>query len=124
MTQFTAVRQLLGFTAVATMCTLTACGLLTPDAFPTDVPERTASTNPGNASRAEFGSAWPLEVESGEVSCELNRDGDPVLTFTTPDGARYAVNQLAERTLPPLSDIAAGSIGPLRSFAFTTCEAE
>jgi Protein of unknown function (DUF2511) len=42
-------------------------------------------------SRAEFGNAWPLTVESGTVSCEPPSS----VVFTDDSGNRYAVNGTA-----------------------------
>ncbi|GAA1615949.1 hypothetical protein [Leucobacter chromiireducens] len=114
----------LGLGLITTAGSLTGCGLLDPGAFPADGPERTASPTAGNVTREEFGDAGPLEVDSSDVACELNNDGDPVLGITTPDGTGYALDQLAERTLPRLEVIAVGSVGPLRSQAFAACDEE
>ena len=72
----------------------------------------------------QFGHSWALKVDHGTVACVMNDEGDPVLTFTAPDGTVYALNALKEnKDLPDISEIADGSIGTLRTFAFTVCDA-
>lgn len=42
--------------------------------------------------RAQFGEAWPLTVDSGLLRCEP----PGAVVFTAPNGTEYAVNGLAE----------------------------
>lgn len=104
---------------------LTGCnGMQHPEDFPLDGPTHTAPSNPQEVSAADFGHTWALNVDHGTVSCETNSKGDPVLRFTAPDGTDYALNSVDENSdLPPISDISDGSIGTLRTFAFTVCDA-
>ena len=72
----------------------------------------------------DFGHSWDLEVDHGTVSCTMNGSDDPVLTFTAPDDTVYALNAVDEnRELPEIDDIADSSIGTLRAFAFSVCDA-
>ncbi|RLP07708.1 superoxide dismutase [Propionibacterium australiense] len=99
------------------------CGAFHAEDYPTDGPSRTATSNPQEVTAEQFGHSWPFAVEHGTVGCEVNDDGDPVLTFTAPDGTRYALNSVqGNRELPDASEIASGSIGPIRSFAFSVCD--
>lgn len=103
---------------------LTGCGAFHPEDFPTDGPMRTATSNPAEVEASDFGHSWNLDVDHGTVGCEMSSDGDPALTFTAPDGTVYALNAVeANHDLPDIGDIANGSVGPLRSFAFTVCDA-
>lgn len=98
-------------------------GALHPDQFPTTGPTHTATANPQQVTAADFGNSWALSVDHGTVSCTKNAKGDPVLRFTAPNGTTYALNSLDDNAnLPPISDITKGSIGTLRSFAFTVCD--
>jgi predicted small lipoprotein YifL len=110
--------------ATLLMLSLTSCGLTHPEDFPTDGPTHTATSNPQEVTADDFGHSWSLNVDHGTVSCEKNGKGDPVLRFTAPDGTEYALNAVDENAeLPPIGDIADGSIGTLRTFAFTVCDA-
>jgi hypothetical protein len=103
---------------------LTGCGVMHPEDFPVDGPARTATSNPQNVTDDNFAHSWNLTVDRGTVSCERNSKGDPVLRFTAPDGTEYALNSVDENAdLPPIGDISNGSIGTLRTFAFTVCDA-
>lgn len=113
---------LLGGTAAATALLLSGCGALHPEDFPLDGPTQSASTGQGNVTKEDFGSTWPLEVDSGNVACETNDAGDVALTFTTTEGKVYALNGIAEEKHPPISEIATGSLGGLIGQAFTTCD--
>lgn len=112
-------------TAAMFTLSLAACnGLMHPGDFPKDGPTITATSNPQPVTADDFGRAWNLNVDHGTVRCEENDKGDPVLRFTAPDGTDYALNSVDENAgLPPISDITDGSIGTLRSFAFTVCDA-
>lgn len=118
-------RALIATTAALLTVGLSACnGMRNPDDFPTDGPTMTATSNPAEVSASDFGHSWNLEVDRGTVACEMNGDGDPTLTFTAPDGTVYALNAVGDnRELPDISEIANGSIGTLRTFAFTVCDA-
>jgi hypothetical protein len=69
-----------GVVAVAALG-LTACG---------ESGSGTAA-NERSVSRADYGSAWPLTVESGTLRCEEAG----AVTFTSDDGATYWVNGTA-----------------------------
>lgn len=122
----TSTRPVLG-TVTAALLTigLTACnGIMNPEDFPTDGPTMTASSNPAEVEASDFGHSWNLDVDHGTVACEINSDGDPVLTFTAPDGTTYALNSVDDnRQLPDIAEITDGSIGTLRTFAFSVCDA-
>lgn len=64
-----------------------------------------APTRPGEVSKAEFGGKWPLTVSHGTLDCDgSNGVGD--VTFTDPQGFRYAVNGLAlQEGLPEITPI-------------------
>ncbi len=103
---------------------LTGCGSFHPEDYPLDGPTLTATENPQEVTAEQFGHSWPLTVDHGQVGCDLNAAGDPVLTFTDPDGTVYALNALEENAgNADIGDIATGSVGPLRTFAFTVCDA-
>lgn len=116
---------------VLVMSCLTAGGLLAgcngmrhPEDFPTDGPTATATANPQEVSADDFGHSWALDTDHGTVSCRSGQDGDPVLRFTAPDGTAYALNEVdGNNGLPDISEIADGSVGTLRTFAFTVCDA-
>lgn len=110
--------------AALLLSALTGCGILHPEDFPTDGPTRTATSNPAEVTSSEFGHSWNLTVDHGTVACEKSGNGDPALTFTDPDGTTYALNSVeANRDLPDISEISDGSVGTLRTFAFTVCDA-
>ncbi|SPF68348.1 Prokaryotic membrane lipoprotein lipid attachment site profile [Propionibacterium ruminifibrarum] len=114
---------LTGAAAALLVAATSGCGALHSEDYPTDGPSRTATSNPQEVTAEQFGHSWALDVDRGTVGCERNADGDPVLTFTSPDGTRYALNRVeGNRDLPDVSEIANGSIGPLRSFAFSVCD--
>ena len=95
---------------------LSACnGLRHPEDFPTDGPSLKATSNPAQVKASDFGHAWNLKVDHGTVTCKMNSKGDPALTFTAPD---------ANKGLPDIEKISTGSVGVLRSFAFTVCDAK
>lgn len=115
---------LTGAFAVLLVAVASGCGAFHSEDYPTDGPSLTATSNPQEVTAEQFGHSWALDVDRGTVSCEKNDDGDPVLTFTSPDGTTYALNHVeGNRDLPDVSEIADGSIGTLRSFAFTVCDA-
>lgn len=106
------------------MSTLSGCGLFHQGDFPTDGPTRKATSNPAEVSSSDFGYSWNLKVDHGTVACKKSDNGDPALTFTDPDGKTYALNSVeANSDLPNISEIASGSVGTLRTFAFTVCDA-
>ncbi|NNG80373.1 superoxide dismutase [Micrococcus luteus] len=99
-------------------------GMQHPEDFPVDGPKVTATSNPAEVSKDDFGHSWNLTVDHGTVACEQNSDSDPVLTFTAPDGTVYALNAVDQnKDLPDIGEISDGSIGTLRTFAFTVCDA-
>lgn len=123
----TSTRRVLGtMTAALLAIGLTACnGIMNPDDFPTDGrPTMTATSNPAEVEASDFGHSWNLNVDHGTIACETNSDGDPVLTFTAPDDTTYALNSVDDNSqLPDIGEIADGSIGTLRTFAFSVCDA-
>lgn len=110
---------------IVTVLSLTACnGMRHPEDFPEDGPTMTATSNPQDVDAADFGHSWNLDVDHGSVACKNNDEGDPVVTFTDPDGTTYALNSVEDNDdLPDISEISNGSIGTLRTFAFTVCDA-
>ena len=51
--------------------------------------------------RADFGEAWPLTVDEGDVECEYG-----ALIFVTKDGKRYGLNRTAlNRGVPRINPI-------------------
>lgn len=103
---------------------LTGCnGMLHPEDFPTDGSAPSAQSNPSEVTTADFGHSWNLTVNHGSVACESERDGDPALRFTAPDGTVYSLNDVdANSELPDIERIADGAVGPLRTYAFTVCD--
>ena len=103
---------------------LSACnGLRHPEDFPTDGPSVTATSNPAKVKSSDFGHSWNLKVDHGTVTCKDNSDGDPILYFTAPNGIEYALNHVkGNGSRRDIDDISNGSVGPLRSFAFTVCD--
>ena len=114
-----------GSTIAGLALALSGCnGVLHPEDFPEDGPIMTAISNPQDVNSHDFGHAWGLDVDYGTVACTLNNNGDPVLTFTAPDGTSYALNSVDDNAhLPNIDKITDGSIGTLRTFAFTVCDA-
>lgn len=99
-------------------------GILHPDDYPLNGPTATATSNPAEIRKGDLGRTWNLTVDHGTISCEMNKDGDPVLRFTTPDGTVYALNASDDnKALPDIEKISDGSVGTLRTFAFTVCSA-
>lgn len=121
----TTIRMSAAVAAALLALGLAGCnGMMNPEDFPEDGPTRTATSNPQDVTADDFGHSWNLDVDHGTVSCEKNGKGDPVLRFTAPDGTEYALNSVDENAdLPPIGDISDGSIGTLRTFAFTVCDA-
>ena len=84
---------------------------------------------PGAVSRADYGDAWPLTVESGVVRCDLGH----AVVFHAPDGTDYALNGIAMaepekyKDLHPIwADDPGGiapklSIGPLIELGLNLC---
>ena len=109
---------------LATAC-LAGCGAFHQKDFPTDGPSLKATSNPAQVKASDFGHAWNLKVDHGTVTCKMNGKGDPALTFTAPNGTVYAINYVdANKGLPDIEKISTGSVGVLRSFAFTVCDAK
>lgn len=85
----------------------------------------------GNVSSDEFGSKWPLTVDSGDLRCEGSQ-GFGSVVFTDPDGNEYGVNGVAVgQGYPPIDPIwkddpeLAGlkiSIGPLIDRGLSLCK--
>lgn len=111
-------------TAALTITALTGCGALHPGDYPLEGPTLRATSNPAEVTAEQFGQSWSLDVDHGTVGCELDEGGDPILTFTAPDGTIYALNSIGPNTdRPDIENISGGSVGTLRTFAFTVCEA-
>lgn len=114
---------LISLVAIAAL-SLSGCGALNPDQYPVDGPTLTATANPQEVTEGDFGHAWPFTVDRGTLSCEMNDSGDPLLAFAAPDGTTYALNAVdGSEELEDISEISDGSIGPIRSFAFSVCDA-
>lgn len=110
--------------AALTITALTGCGALHPDDYPLEEPTLQATSNPAEVSAKQFGQSWSLDVDHGIVGCELDEGGNPILTFTAPDGTTYALNAIGPNTdRPDIENISNGSVGTLRTFAFTVCDA-
>lgn len=103
---------------------LSGCGMLHPEDYPTDTAKLPkATSNPAKISKATFRHSWNLTVDHGTVYCKLNSAGDPILYFTAPNGTEYALNSVTGNGgRPNIEDIADGSVGPIRSFAFSVCD--
>ncbi|WP_454114974.1 hypothetical protein [Microbacterium lacticum] len=118
-------RLLIPATITAGALALAGCGAFHPEHYPVDGPTLTATANPQEVTADQFGHSWPLTIDHGWVGCELNEDGDPVLNFTDLDGTVYALNALEEnRGNADIGELATGSIGPLRTFAFAVCDVD
>lgn len=108
---------------LTTTLALTGCGAFHPEDYPLDGAAPTATANPQKVTAEQFGHSWPLTVDRSHVGCDLNAAGDPVLSFTAPDGTAYALNALEEsRDNEDIVELATGSIGPLRTSAFAVCD--
>ena len=85
-----------------------------------------ATSNPQTISKEDLGHTWPLKVDEGTVSCKLSKHGDPILRFTTSDGAQYALNQVQDnenlKSIETLKSDKSKSVGTLMSFAFSVCD--
>lgn len=115
---------LAGTALVLALCLVGCNGVMHPEEFPHTGPSHSATSNPQLITADDFGHSWVLDVDHGSLSCEESSTGEPTLRFTAPDGTVYAINSVDENAdLPPIEDIADGSIGALRTFAFTVCDA-
>ncbi|MDT7510901.1 DUF2511 domain-containing protein [Bifidobacterium sp. H6bp9] len=104
-----------------------ADGMKHPEEYSTDGSNKVAATsNPQTISKEDLGHTWPLKVDEGTVSCELSKHGDPILRFTTSDGAQYALNQVQDnehlKSIETLKSDKSKSVGTLMSFAFSVCD--
>ena len=104
-----------------------ADGMKHPEEYSTDGSNKVAATsNPQTISKEDLGHTWPLKVDEGTVSCKLSKQGDPILRFTTLDGAQYALNQVPEnkhlKSIETLKSDKSKSVGTLMSFAFSVCD--
>ena len=102
-------------------------GMRHPEEYSTDGSNRVAATsNPQTISKENLGHTWPLKVDEGTVSCKLSKHGDPILRFTTSDGAQYALNQVQDnehlKSIETLKSDKSKSVGTLMSFAFSVCD--
>ena len=101
-------------------------GMRHPEEYSTDGSNKVAATsNPQTISKEDLGHTWPLKVDEGTVSCKLSKQGDPILRFTTSDGAQYALNQVQDnehlKSIETLKSDKSKSVGTLMSFAFSVC---
>lgn len=104
-----------------------ADGMKHPEEYSTDGSNKvTATSNPQTISKEDLGHTWPLKVDEGTVSCKLSKHGDPILRFTTSDGAQYALNQVQDnghlKSIETLKSDKSKSVGTLMSFAFSVCD--
>ena len=102
-------------------------GMKHPEEYSTDGSNKVAATsNPQTISKEDLGHTWPLKVDEGTVSCKLSKHGDPILRFTTSDGAHYALNQVQDnehlKSIETLKSDKSKSLGTLTSFAFSVCD--
>lgn len=102
-------------------------GMKHPEEYSTDGSNKVAATsNPQTISKEDLGHTWPLKVDKGAVSCRLSKQGDPILRFTTSDGAQYALNQVQDnehlKSIETLKSDKSKSVGTLMSFAFSVCD--
>ena len=102
-------------------------GIKHPEEYSTDGSNKVAATsNPQTISKEDLGHTWPLKVDEGTVSCKLSKHGDPILRFTTSDGAQYALNQVQDnenlKSIETLKSDKSKSLGTLTSFAFSVCD--
>lgn len=84
-----------------------------------------ASANPQHVEKRQFGTGWPLRVDSGTVACTANGE-QTVITFTSPDGVVYALNDGAQAVRYPSVDeladpSAADTMWTLRSLGVAVC---
>ena len=67
-----------------------------------------------------------FEVPSGAMHALTGPSGcgkTTLLNFTAPNGIEYALNHVkGNGSRRDIDDISNGSVGPLRSFAFTVCD--
>ncbi len=102
-------------------------GMKHPEEYSTDESNKVVATsNPQTISKEDLGHTWPLKVDEGTVSCKLSKHGDPILRFTTSDGAQYALNQVQDnehlKSIETLKSDKSKSVGTLMSFAFSVCD--
>jgi hypothetical protein len=67
----------------------------------------------GHVSRADFGDAWPLTVDEGELSCDQTGSSRGAVVFEA-GGTRYGLNGTATRRGYPAIDPIWKYNGPLR----------
>ncbi|MEZ2189725.1 hypothetical protein [Corynebacterium sp. CCM 9204] len=118
------VRVLLGTCLCGVLASqVTACGAFHQEDFPTDGPLFKATANPMKVTKEDLGHSWPFD-DISDISVSCKPDGDVViLRAELPDGTEYALNAVgANDGLTPIEDRASGSVGPLRSVAFGTCD--
>ncbi len=119
-------RRIRGFIAAGLLGAmgLSGCGMFHPEDYPTDTAKLPkATSNPAKVSKATFRHSWNLKVDHGTIHCKLNSGGDPILYFTAPNGTEYALNSVTGNGgRPDIEDIADGSVGTIRSFAFSVCK--
>lgn len=52
--------------------------------------------DPRTVTADQFGTAWPLKPPKGEIACLETPYSGYAITFTTPDGNTYTLNEVAE----------------------------
>lgn len=82
-----------------------------------------ATANPQKVGKDDFGHTWNLTVDSGEISCTTNKDGDLVTRFKTNDGKIYGISAVPDNDkLPSINELAkSGKAGPIVGFATSVC---
>ncbi|MEU8972553.1 hypothetical protein AB0D11_25320 [Streptomyces monashensis] len=85
-----------------------------------------ATKNPQHITVGQLGSAWPVTPSSGDVRCDTTPYSGFALTFTTPEGKVYALNDVAHDELHhPAADAikkpSATTMWRLRSFGMQVC---
>ncbi|TBO59200.1 hypothetical protein EYS09_13445 [Streptomyces kasugaensis] len=87
------------------------------------------TTNPQHITAGQLGSAWPVQPEEGEVRCDKTQYSGFAITFTTPEGKVYALNNVAhdEKGYPNADAIQKPStktLWRLRSFGMQVCSVD
>ncbi|UQA94470.1 hypothetical protein [Streptomyces halobius] len=84
--------------------------------------------NPQAVTADQFGAAWPLKPEKGTVACLAVSNSGYAITFTTPDGKAYALNEVAEddKGYPSAETIknSSGKMWRLRSYGLQVCSVD
>ncbi|MEV5237646.1 hypothetical protein AB0K89_00665 [Streptomyces cinnamoneus] len=87
-----------------------------------------ATSNPQPVTAEQFGAAWPLKPDKGEVACNTTPYSGFAITFTAPDGKVYALNNVAhdEKGYPSADTIkgSSGKMWRLRTFGMQVCSVD